>query len=226
MSESYAPEFPAWWQQQGAQAVARAAAGGGDKANTLKPIDITQLIRKYTQLKPGELGPHFVISPASAHELLPAAARQAAGFIWPTQDTEVLWSQGGHELAVSIADVGLSLADGLVTLRLTVRCDQTGRAPVEVAFACGSASRPAGLYTATPQRPSGPAVVVALWGEALVAFAWHCLLNLVCGAASASGKDLRGNVLVPVDLAASKQGLLVQTMARHHFYGSSGLKTP
>lgn len=226
MSEAYAPEFPAWWSRQGAQAMARALPAGAKGRQGAGRIDLGSLVRKFTRLSPGELGPRFVISPGAAQELLPAAARQAAGHVWPTRDTEVLWVQGTDELAVSIARLGLQLAEGLVTLQLNVRCDQTGPATVDVAFACGSAKQPAGLYTATPRSPRGPAAIVPIWGDALVAFAWHCLLNLVCGAASAAGKDLRGNVLVPVDLAASERGLAVQTMARHHFYGGSGLKSP
>jgi hypothetical protein len=225
MSESYAPEFLAWWSHQGAMAVAREhpAAGKGKKSANL--VDVTQFVRKFTHLKPGELGLKFVISAESARELLPAAARQAAGYVWPTQDTETLWVQGGNELAVALNRVGLQVAEGLVTLQLQVRCDQTGPAAVQVPFVCGSEKQPTGLYTATPRLPNGPQMIVQLWGEALVAFAWHCLLNLVCGAASATGKDLRGNVLVPVDLAASERGLAVQTMARHHFYGGSGLSS-
>ena len=224
MSESYAPEFLAWWGQQGPQAVARAQPAPGKGRASANRIDVTPIVRKFTRLKPGELGLNFVISPESARQLLPAAARQAAGYVWPTEDTETLWVQGGNELAVALNRIGLRVSEGLVTLVLQVRCDQTGPVSVPVPFVCGSARQPAGLYTATPRQPNAPPVIMQLWSEPLVAFAWHCLLILVSGAASATGKDLRGNVLVPVNLAVSSNGLEVQTMARHHFYGSSGLK--
>jgi len=223
MSEIYAPEFLAWWGQQGPQAVARAQPAAGKDRASANRIDVTPIVRKFTRLKPGELGLKFVISPESVRQLLPAAARQAAGYVWPTNDTETLWVQGGNELAVALNRIGLRVSEGLVTLVLQVRCEQTGPVAVQLPFVCGSAKQPAGLYTATPRQPNAPPVIMQLWSEALVAFAWHCLLILVSGAASASGKDLRGNVLVPVDLAASSNGLEVQTMARHHFYGSSGL---
>jgi hypothetical protein len=223
MSESYAPEFLAWWGQHGRQAVARAQPAPGKGRASANRIDVTPIVRKFTRLKPGELGLNFVISPESARQLVPAAARQAAGYVWPTEDTETLWVQGGNELAVSLNRIGLEVSEGLVTLVLQVRSDQTGTVAVKVPFVCGSAKQPAGLYTATPRQPNAPPVIMQLWSEPLVAFAWHCLLNLVSGAASATGKDLRGNVLVPVNLAASAMGLEVQTMARHHFYGSSGL---
>ena len=73
-------------------------------------------------------------------------------------------------------------------------------------------------------RPSGPELVVDLWGDALVAFAWQCVLGVVTGVAAATGKDARGNLLVPVELIASARGVGIVPMARHRFSGSSGLK--
>jgi hypothetical protein len=81
------------------------------------------------------------------------------------------------------------------------------------------------VYAATFRRPNGPPLVVATWGDALVAFAWQCVLGLVAGVAGAVGKDERGNVLVPVELVASQRGLHVVPMARHRFAGSTGLRT-
>jgi hypothetical protein len=105
-----------------------------------------------------------------------------------------------------------------------VRCDQTGAAEVQVNFACGSPQRPAGLYAAVQRQPIGPELLVQAWGDALLAFAWQCLLGLASGLANATGKDARGNLLVPVELAATPRGLFVVPMARHRFAGSSGLK--
>ena len=48
---------------------------------------------------------------------------------------------------------------------------------------------------------------------------------MVSGLAGAIGKDARGNVLVPVELAVSGRGVHVVPMARHRFAGSSGLLT-
>jgi hypothetical protein len=104
-----------------------------------------------------------------------------------------------------------------------VRCDQTGAASVEVRFACGSPDRPAGLYAAAERRPQGPELIVRAWGDSLVAFAWQCLLELVTGLANAVGKDQRGNLLVPVELVATRRGIEVVPMARHRFSGSTGL---
>ena len=159
-------------------------------------------------------------------ELLRVASRRAAGFFRPTKRTEVVWVEGENELAVGIAAVDVKLTDGLIRVLIPVRCDQTGEATVEVLFATGSPAEPAGLYAATTRRPNGPEAVVAAWGDALVAFAWQCVLELVAGIAAAIGKDSRGNLLVPVELSVSSGGIEILPMARHRFAGSSTLKKP
>jgi len=168
--------------------------------------------------------PVFIASRQGA-ELMRVASRRAAGFFRPTKRSEVVWVEGENELAVGIAGVDVKLADGLIRVLIPVRCDQTGAATVEVLFATGSPTEPAGLYAATARRPNGPEIVVAAWGDSLVAFAWHCVLGLVTGIAAATGKDARGNLLVPVELAVSARGIQILPMARHRFAGSSTLKS-
>lgn len=164
------------------------------------------------------------ITPEQGTELMRVASRRAAGFFRPTKRTEVVWVQGESELAVGIAGVEVKVDEGLIRVLIPVRCDQTGPATVEALFATGSPTAPAGLYAATPRRPNGPPVVIDAWGDALVAFAWQCVLGLVTGIAAAVGKDTRGNLLVPVELSVSARGIEILPMARHRFAGSSSLK--
>jgi hypothetical protein len=178
-----------------------------------------------TSMAAGDAAKPVVIGGDRAVELLRVAARRAAGLFRPTKRTEVVWVDGDSELAVSLAAIDVKFADGLVRVLIPVRCDQTGDASVEVAFAVGAPTAPAGLYASTLRRPSGPPLIVATWGEALVAFAWQCVLGLVTGIAGATGKDARGNVLVPAELVASARGLEVVPMARHRFSGATGLGT-
>lgn len=172
----------------------------------------------------GQIGKVVSVRTEEAQRLLGVAARRAAGFYRPTKRTEVVWVDGDSELAVSLTRVNLEVGKGSVSIGLIVRCDQTGEAEVRVDFACGAPDRPAGLYAAALRRPRGPEVIVAAWGDALVAFAWQCLLGLVSGLANATGKDHRGNLMVPVEMVATPQGLQIVPMARHRFAGSSGLK--
>lgn len=202
-------------------------------ADTIAPeyqrlVDATRRARSLRgparAMAPGEVGDGIALSGKQMHEMLRVAARRAVGLYRPTRRTEVVWVEGESELAVSLIDLKVRLADGLITIVLPVRCDQTGSATVEVAFACGAPGAPAGLYAAAMRRPRGPELIVANWGDALVAYAWQCLLGLVSGIAGATGKDARGNVMVPVEMTATRRGLEIVPMARHRFHGSSGLK--
>lgn len=203
MSESVAPEFARFVAAErralGAAAVARPVAEG----DAVEPV---------------------FIEAGKATEMLRVAARLAAGFFRPTGRTEVVWVEGENELAVNFVEIGVKLSDGLIRLTIPVRCDQVGATRIEVLFAVGSPDAPAGLYAAAPRRPQGPELVVGVWGDALVAFAWHCVLGLVAGIAGATGKDARGNLLVPVEMVVSGRGIQIHPMARHRFSGSSGLK--
>ena len=173
----------------------------------------------------GDVSRPVTIDPKVAIDLVRVAARRAVGLFRPTKRTEVVWVHGDSELAVDLVNITVKLEDGLVHVLVPVRCDEVGRATIEVVFAVGSAKEPAGLYAATLSRPNGPALIVGIWGEALTAFAWQCMLGLVSGVAGATGKDARGNVLVPAELIASPNGLQVVPMARHRFSGSTGLAT-
>jgi hypothetical protein len=104
----------------------------------------------------GQVFQRVLIDARRANELLRVAARRASGLVRPTKHTEVVWVEGGDELAVSLNGVSVKLATGLIQLVLPVRCDQTGAARVTVLFAVGSPETPAGLYAAASRRPDGP----------------------------------------------------------------------
>lgn len=159
----------------------------------------------------------------SLEHLAPAAARQASGFYRPTRRTEVVWVEGDSELEVRFADVKVSTGRGTILVIIPVRCDQTGAESVRVPLAVGSGDLPAGVYAAASRRPLGPEVIVDVWGDALVAFAWDVVLTLVIEVAGSLGKDRTGSRLVPGELVATREGLTVVPMERHRFFGSSGL---
>ena len=205
MNEATAPEFDRW-------------VGAQRKAGTLPmaPTPVT--------LQAGTMAEAVTIADEPASELLRGAVRRGAGLFRPTQRSEIVWVQGGNQLAVDIVRLRLASSDGQVQVFIPLRSDQTGRVEATVTFAVGSERVPAGLYAGTFRRPVGPELIVALWGDALVALAWQGLLGLVTGLAGALGKDSRGNRLVPVELVAMRGRLRVVPMARHRFAGSSGLK--
>jgi hypothetical protein len=175
-------------------------------------------------LSAGAVAGRLMVATDDASRLAVEAAKQAVGFFWRTRRTEAVWVEGDSELAVGIGAVRLQTGHGVIVVTIPVRCDQTGPTAVHVTFAVGEPGRPAGLYAAAQRRPRGPAIIVDTWGDAIVAFAWQVLLGLVSGLAGATGKDARGNRLVPAELEATPAGLAVVPMARHHFAGSTGLK--
>ncbi len=165
----------------------------------------------------------LVVDREALSRLSVEAAKRAAGFYRPTKRTEVAWVNGDSELAVSVATVRVETGRGWIIVSIPVRCDQTEPTEVHVTFAVGAPGQPAGLFAATQRRPRGPALIVDTWGESIVAFAWNVVLELVTGLAGATGKDTRGNRLVPVELEATRGGLAIVPMARHRFSGSTGI---
>jgi hypothetical protein len=176
-------------------------------------------------LPPGGVGAVIPVAPEALGPLVVAAAGQALPGAQPgaTAPDAVLWQQGVDALLVHIAAITTAVSDGWVTVTIPVTCDQVQSPagspgqPVAVTFVMGTASRPAGLFAAAPSRPDGPAVVTERWADALTALAWRALLDTVAGIAAAAGRDTDGSPLIPVAVAATGKGLLVQTQARHPF---------
>jgi len=148
------------------------------------------------------------------------AALMVAGLRVPS-DAEllprsVLWQEGADALLVEVAGIDVRLGDGLVSVRVPVRCDQLPqtRGEVLVDFVLGTPERPAGLLAAATE-PRGPRTVVRRWGDALTALAWQAVLDASGGVAGAAGTDLDGAALVPTALTASRTGIAVLAQARH-----------
>ncbi|NUZ08359.1 hypothetical protein [Piscinibacter koreensis] len=175
-------------------------------------------------MREGEVFDAVFVERARLAEFARVAARRSAGLVRPSARHEIVWVDGANQLAVDLAKLDVRLDEGQIHVRVPVRCDEVGSAEVVVLFVVGSDKEPAGLYAATSKRPVGPELVVDLWGDALVAFAWQCVLGMVSGIAAATGKDGRGNLLVPVEIVAGPRGIGIVPMARHRFAGSSGLK--
>ena len=149
--------------------------------------------------------------------LVRTAALAISGFADAAADRapSVLWRNGASELLVLPGGVQTRLADGIVALSVPVRCDQSGDAFVHMSFFVGAPDRPAGLVAATEPRPRGPAAVVDVWGERLVAFGWRIVVELATHIAAESGRDEDGAPLLPVAITATPRGLTVLPMARH-----------
>ncbi len=187
--------------------------------------EASRLPASQKQLKEGDLSHRVYVDNERVSEFLRIAAKRAVGLFRPTKHTEVVWVQGDRELAINLVGINAKLSDGLIRVLIPVRSDETGKATIEVAFAVGTPNKPSGLFASAHRRPNGPPLIVEAWGENLVAFAWQCLLGMISGIAGATGKDARGNVLVPVELTASQDGIQIVPMARYRFSRTSSLGT-
>jgi hypothetical protein len=171
-------------------------------------------------LDAGTVAPPVRVPPRVAQNLFTTAALHAAGLLdvsgQPTGGA-VFWADNARELVVRVAEVRVTLASGVVAVTVPVRCEETGDVDVHVSFAVGDDDRPAGLLAATEDRPRGPRLVVDVWGDELVAFAWQVLLDVAAHVAFAAGTDVDGNGLVPAALSSGNGGLEVLPQARHTF---------
>lgn len=165
------------------------------------------------------------VRPDDLDVLTNVAAKLVSGFFRPTKRTDVVWTEGDSELEVSIERVRTDVGDGFIQITIPVRSDQTGPRDITISFAVGGPDLPAGVYASTLRRPAGPELLIDVWGDSLVAYAWQIVLTLVTQVAKAAGRDERGTGLVPAEIRATANGLTVVPMKRHRFFGSSGLLT-
>jgi hypothetical protein len=128
---------------------------------------------------------------------------------------ETVWSDGTSELLVHTSKITLAATDGLILVTIPVECQETGNQDIGVVFATGSAENPAGLIFATGDIPEGPAEIVEIWGEQLLALAWTSLLRALTALAAQAGADLDGTGLIPSAMAAGRGVINLQIMARH-----------
>jgi len=177
------------------------------RAAWFEPID--------RRVPPGETTKDVLEVPvADARRLLVDVVRLVADV--PKQGrATIVWQQGASELAVDLARTTLRCDPGLVTVVVTVTCDQIAEpTKLEVPLAVGTRDAPAGLVMSTFTRLVGPRIVTDLWSEAITAFAWECLLELARRISARLGTDTAHRALVPGGIGADKGILLIQPMAR------------
>lgn len=126
----------------------------------------------------------------------------------------VVWTQGDSELLIHSDKTRIGLSSGVVTLRITVECEEHGRLVIPVPIGVGTKQSPSGLVMTTFEDLEGPAELVAAWSNAIIAFAWEALLEIARVICSEVGNDKRGLPLVPGSIAASPNRLLLQPVAR------------
>ena len=129
----------------------------------------------------------------------------------------LLWDTGSDQLLVHLTRALVFTGAGFVDLRLPVECDQTEEAEVVITYLTASPDRPHGFVLAAEDRPRGPAVVVQVWGEALVALGWRALVELAGMVAATRGADTSDRPLVASTVVATPEGLVITAMGARRF---------
>jgi hypothetical protein len=167
------------------------------------------------RLEPGSLaGRGLTIPQRDAQQVLRQVARLVAD-IPRDSSPDVVWQAGGSELWVDTGSLRLACAPGLVTIAVTVACDQAERTSIPVAFGTGSTDVSAGLVMSALTELAGPRVITDHWSEAITAFAWETLLEAARRLCANLGSDARGKALVPGSIASGRGVLIVQPVSRH-----------
>jgi hypothetical protein len=202
--------------RRGATGSPVAAAASGLFGTTLKNPPWLAVIRQTGRLTPGAVPKDQLSVPVEqAQQLLRAIVRFVADIPADTS-TVIVWERDGSELWVDAGTTTIACADGLVTIGVTVNCDEL-RKPVAISvpIGVGSANAPAGLVMTTFDRLDGPDLITARWSEAITAFAWESLVELARRLAAHTGNDKAGLALIPGAIGASKGVLLIQPMSRN-----------
>lgn len=181
----------------------------------------TPLLPELTlQLAPGALPDDVLAVPqGDAQKVLREVVRLVADL--PTGTTPVVvWQLAGSELWVDTSSTALTCRDGVVTVSVTVTCDELDEPlTLPVPIAVGTRDAPTGLVMSTFDRLDGPALVTDRWSDAVTAYAWESLVELARRLCARLGDDARGRPLVPGGIASASGVLLVQPMARHELSG-------
>lgn len=181
---------------------------------------------------PGQVSAPLPIDVKRAGSLVTVAVQQAAAGSLARASGDrrrrtalprsVIWTHGADSLLVLLDSVRISTDEGVVTISVTVACDElmltdhVRQARIEIDLVVGTPARPAGMLAATT-LPRGPLVVVNRWADALTALAWQGMLDASAGIAAAAGNDTDGAPLVPTSWTATREGLSIGPQARHRF---------
>jgi hypothetical protein len=197
------------------------AIAGADLSRILEPAQLKVVLERLSDALGWRVeGPGQTVEPRAVplvilrRLLLPALIVAAGGGPSGTalKSRPLLWDTGPDQLLLHLAKASIVTGAGLVDLHLPVTCDQTGAAEVVITYLTASPDRPHGFVVATEDRPRGPAVVVQVWGEALVALGWRALVELAGMIAATRGSDATDRPLVASTVVATPEGLVVTAM--------------
>jgi hypothetical protein len=118
---------------------------------------------------------------------------------------KVIWIDAGDEVLVHLDSTRVKITGRTLLVSVDLETDQTGRAPVIVAFAISDGTDAAGLVATTDEVPHGHPLLASRWGASVRASVWNSLLGIVednaarKGLAAASITALQGQLQLGAD---------------------------
>lgn len=166
-------------------------------------------------LNTGERSPDLLKVPEkSAQRVLSEVVRLVLDL--PRKSTPlVVWTQGDNELLVHSDETKIACTAGVVTIWVSVECDQHEKVQIPVPIGVGQKKAVSGLVMSAFEDLEGPAGIVSAWSDAITAFAWEALLELARVICAEVGRDSKGQPLVPGSIGATPDRLLIQPVARY-----------
>lgn len=163
---------------------------------------------------PGQLRPIPDLERGRAERLFQSALVRVCGGDPRVAARGILWRDAGNEIVLHPARATLATGERLIVVAIPVYTDQTGDALVAIPFVTNAGDSALGLIAATETTPRGPAAVVDVFGDTLVAVAWAALVETAAAWAGAAGDAAGHGRLAPAGLSATKAALLVTAQGR------------
>lgn len=168
----------------------------------------------------GQLTPSVLSVPSkSAQEVVNSVVRLVLD-LPRGSNPRVVWTQGDSELLIHSDRTKIKCSSGVVTLTVTVECDQSDRISIPIPIGVGTRNSPTGLVMTAFSDIEGPTEIVETWTDSLTAFAWEAVLETAKVIAAEVGKDSQGRSLVPGSIGAAPDLLLIQAVGRHTLSGA------
>jgi hypothetical protein len=164
---------------------------------------------KAREPKPGELRSLANLNRSDIQRLFRSALIRVCNAGERSTPRGILWRDGSDELVVYASRAVITTSQQLIVVSIPVYSDQSGAAQAVIPFVTNPPESPWGLAAGCEAKPRGPAPVIDVFGDALVAAAWAALVEAAAAWAGAAGEAAGDGRLIPAGLSASKKGLLI-----------------
>ena len=137
--------------------------------------------------------------------------------IKPVAKKTIAWKKNGSEIIFLPEETVIDIQEGLILIGIVLETTQTGKQTLTVPFATGKEKRFAGTIMTTEERPRGHALLVDVWGDAVIAAAYEAVLQVISGVSAETGVDNKGQHLRAGAIIAKKGVLSIIPQAYFDF---------